>query len=76
MANTEEFIKTRPHLTVELEDGGQSFDHFLERIGAVGDLAATRQAWTTVQNDHAYSRSLNAQPTLVRKVASRIKRAL
>jgi len=76
IANTEQFIKTRPHMTVELEDGGISFNHFLDRIGAAGDLDATRTAWTTVQNDHAYSRALNTQPSLVRKVASRIKRSL
>jgi len=75
MANTEEFIRARPHMTVELEDGGATFDHFLDRIGAIGDLEATRQAWTTVQNDHAYSQARNAQPSVLRKVASRIKRA-
>jgi len=76
VANTDEFIKTRPHMTVELEDGGISFNHFLERISAAGDLDATRAAWTTVQNDHAYSRALNTRPSALRRFASRVKRSL
>jgi len=76
ISNTEAFIKSRPHMTVELEDGGVTFNHFLDRIGAVGDLDATRLAWNTVQNDHEHSRARNVQPSALRKMASRIKRSL
>jgi hypothetical protein len=75
IANIDEFIKTRPHMTVELEDGGATFNQFLDRIGAQGDLEATRRAWSDVQNDHAYSVALNAQQGAIRKVVARIKRS-
>lgn len=59
IANIEEFITDRPHVEVDLEDEGQSFAYFLDRIDAQGDLKAAQQAWTTVQNDHEYAKGLH-----------------
>lgn len=49
-ANIEEFLKNRPHMTVELEDNGVSFDVFLRKIEAEGDLVKCRAEWTIVHN--------------------------
>lgn len=49
-ANIRDFVRARPFLTVHLEDGGSSFDAFLERIGAEGDLNAVRRDWAIRHN--------------------------
>jgi len=49
-ANIEEFLKNRPHMVVELEDNGLSFDAFLREIGAEGDLVKCRAEWGIVHN--------------------------
>lgn len=49
-SNIEEFLTNRPHMDVELEDNGLSFDAFLEKVGAQGDLTACRAEWTVVHN--------------------------
>lgn len=48
--NIEEFLKTRRHMTVNLEDNGKSFNEFLENIEAKGDLEAAKITWTKVHN--------------------------
>jgi len=76
LANIEEFISSRPHIDVDLEDDGVSFRNFLTRIGAQGDLDAIQRAWTDVQNDYAYSLARNTKPSALRRLASRVKRSL
>lgn len=49
-ANIEEFLKNRPHMIVELEDNGVSFEAFLRKIEAEGDLVKCRAEWTIVHN--------------------------
>ena len=48
--NIEEFLENRPHMVVELEDDGVSFNAFLQKIGAEGDLAKCRAEWAIVHN--------------------------
>ncbi|MGB0639914.1 MAG: hypothetical protein ACPGTU_11310 [Myxococcota bacterium] len=49
-ANIEDFVKNRPHMTVHLEDGGVSFEAFLDRIQAQGDVEKCKTEWTIVRN--------------------------
>jgi hypothetical protein len=49
-SNIEHFLKDREHRVVHLEDGGASFDEFLQFIGAEGDLAKVRSTWLEVHN--------------------------
>lgn len=49
-ANIEDFIQDRPHMTVHLEDGGVSFDAFLKRVAAQGDIEMCRAEWSRVHN--------------------------
>jgi len=74
IANTEEFLKTRPHIDVQLEDGGVSFNNFLDRMSATGDLDAVRTAWASVKNDHSFSREIHATNRLSRRIARRLSR--
>lgn len=48
--NIDEFIKTRRHMTVFLEDGGHTFSKFLTEINASGDLDFARKTWGIVHN--------------------------
>ena len=72
IANTEEFLKSRPHIDVHLEDGGVSFNNFLNRMSATGDLEAVRAAWASVKNDHNHSREIHATNRLSRRIARRL----
>ena len=49
-SNIELFLAARNSITVELEDGGSSFDLFLDEISAEGDLAMTRNTWQKIHN--------------------------
>jgi hypothetical protein len=49
-SNIELFLKDRVHHTVHLEDGGESFNEFLQMISAEGDLEKVRSTWLTVHN--------------------------
>jgi hypothetical protein len=49
-SNIELFLKDRDHHTVHLEDGGGSFNEFLQMISAEGDLERVRSTWLTVHN--------------------------
>jgi len=49
-SNIELFLASRNSITVELEDGGSSFDLFLDEISAEGDLALTRNTWQQIHN--------------------------
>jgi hypothetical protein len=49
-SNIELFLKDRVHHTVHLEDGGESFDKFLQMINAEGDIEKVRSTWLTVHN--------------------------
>jgi hypothetical protein len=49
-SNIELFLKDRVHHTVHLEDGGESFNEFLQMIDAEGDIEKVRSTWLTVHN--------------------------
>ncbi|MFD0558299.1 hypothetical protein FB566_3601 [Stackebrandtia endophytica] len=49
-ANITEFLRHRPHMTLQLEDIEPGFTTFLDRIGAGGDLVAAREEWATKHN--------------------------
>jgi hypothetical protein len=49
-ANIEEFIKDRPRMTVHLEDGGASFEAFLQRIEAKGNIEKCKAEWSRIHN--------------------------
>ena len=66
IANTEEFLKTRSHMDVSLEDDGASFESFMDRIGAQGDLAAALSAWKTPANTHGHSLEKAKKPLSLR----------
>lgn len=74
IVNTQEFLKTQPHIDVSLEDGGVSFENFLDRIGAVGDLDLVKQDWAKPHNDHKFSIELDRKnnPGLIKRVTKRI----
>ncbi len=72
IANTEEFLKNRPHMDVSLEDGGVSFQEFMKRIGAQGDLDAALATWKTPANTHSDSIA-KAKKSLVFKIKMFIK---
>jgi hypothetical protein len=48
--NIADFVKSKNHLVVHLQDGGDSFDRFLSAIDAEGDLVAARATWKQVHN--------------------------
>lgn len=48
--NITEFLKTRPSMTVQLENVGEDFTEFLNRIDARGDLDAALREWRTRHN--------------------------
>ena len=49
-SNIELFLATRNSITIELDDGGTSFDLFLDEISAEGDLTLTRNTWQQIHN--------------------------
>ena len=49
-SNIEFFLKDRTHLTVHLEDGGESFNEFLQLIKGEGDMGKVRSTWLEVHN--------------------------
>ena len=49
-SNISDFLKSKNHLVVHLQDGGVSFDRFLAAIDAEGDLDAARATWKKVHN--------------------------
>lgn len=49
-SNISEFLSNRNHLIVNLQDGGETFDSFLEVIEAEGDLQKVRQTWKQIHN--------------------------
>ena len=49
-ANIVEFLRTRPSLSVSLENVDADFSVFLDRIGAEGDLLAARREWSIRHN--------------------------
>jgi hypothetical protein len=49
-SNIELFLKDRNHLTVHLEDGGESFNEFLQLIMGEGDMGKVRSTWLEVHN--------------------------
>jgi hypothetical protein len=49
-SNIEFFLKDRLHHTVHLEDGGESFNEFLQMIRAEGDMEKVRATWLEVHN--------------------------
>lgn len=49
-SNIDLFLKDRPHHIVHLEDGGESFNEFLNLISAEGDLEKARSTWLEVHN--------------------------
>ena len=48
--NIDEFLKTKRHMTVLLEDNGITFSDFLSSIDAKGDLESAMKTWMTVHN--------------------------
>lgn len=48
--NISAFIKSRHHLEVNLEDGGESFNKFLRYINAQGDLDRVMSVWREIHN--------------------------
>jgi len=48
--NIDEFLKTKRHMTVLLEDNGITFSDFLSSIEAKGDLNSAMKTWMTVHN--------------------------
>ncbi len=49
-SNIELFLKDRPHYVVHLQDGGKSFNEFLNIVGAEGKLEVARATWLQVHN--------------------------
>jgi len=49
-ANIDEFLRTRPSMTVQLEDVETDFAEFLHRIGAKGDREAALAEWSVRHN--------------------------
>jgi hypothetical protein len=49
-SNIADFVKSKNHLVVHLQDGGESFDQFLSAIDAEGDLEVARATWKQVHN--------------------------
>lgn len=49
-SNIEYFLTDRLHHTVHLEDGGESFNEFLQMIRAEGDMEKVRSTWLEVHN--------------------------
>jgi hypothetical protein len=49
-SNIDLFLSSRNSITVELGDGGRSFDLFLDEISAEGDLTLTRDTWQQIHN--------------------------
>lgn len=49
-SNIELFLVTRNSITVELDDGGSSFDLVLDQISAEGNLTLTRNTWQQIHN--------------------------
>lgn len=49
-SNISDFVKSKNHLVVHLQDGGESFDQFLTAIDAEGDLETARATWKQVHN--------------------------
>ena len=74
IANNLEFLETRPHMDVSLEDNGVSFANFLDRIGAVGDLDLMKQEWSKPHNDHKFSIELDRKnnPSLAKRISKRL----
>lgn len=52
--NISEFLKTREHMVVNLENIDSDFRDFWTWCGAVGDLDAALGVWKTPQNDSAH----------------------
>ena len=48
--NIEQFLSTRRSIQVDLEDGGKSFESFLDEISASGDLDSVRADWNNIYN--------------------------
>lgn len=48
--NIVEFLRDRPHVTVDLETADEDFPAFWDRIGAEGDLDAALREFKTVQD--------------------------
>lgn len=72
IANTEEFLKNRPHIDVSLEDNGVSFQEFMERIGAEGDLDSALRTWRTPANTHSDSIT-KAKKSLIVRIRQTLK---
>jgi hypothetical protein len=49
-SNIEYFLKDRLHHTVHLEDGGESFNEFLQMVRAEGNMEKVRSTWLEVHN--------------------------
>jgi hypothetical protein len=49
-SNISEFVKSKNHLVVHLQDDGSSFDNFLSTIAGEGDLKTVRETWKQVHN--------------------------
>lgn len=49
-SNISDFLSNKKHLTVHLQDGGESFDTFLDAIDAEGDLQMARETWMQIHN--------------------------
>jgi hypothetical protein len=49
-SNISDFLKDKNHLVVHLQDGGESFDHFLSAAEAQGDLELVRSTWKQIHN--------------------------
>lgn len=49
-ANINEFLKNRKYFNVSLDDGGKSFNQFLDQISPEGDLDLARKTWLKVHN--------------------------
>jgi len=49
-SNIADFVKSKNHLVVHLQDGGESFDQFISAIDAEGDLEVARATWKQVHN--------------------------
>jgi hypothetical protein len=49
-SNISDFLSNKKHLTVHLQDGGESFDTFLDAIDAEGDLQMARETWKQIHN--------------------------
>lgn len=53
--NIEQFIAPYPNATVQIDDGGESFQRFLKLIEAEGDLDAAMSTWGAVHNESRFS---------------------